>query len=382
MYQKFIEKYSFSAKKSQFMSFVRKEFYHIFRDKRTIMILLGMPIVEIILFGFAISTEVNNSRIAILDSSQDIATTHIINKIEASQYFDIVKIIHNEAEITSAFKRNEVDIIMVFSPQFNKNLHHTGKAQIQLIADATNPNIAVSLTNYATSIISSYQQELLAQYKVPYQIKPEIKLLYNPQMKSSYNFVPGVMGMILMLICAMMTAVSRVREKEMGTMEVLLVSPMKPIFIILAKAVPYFTLSFINLITILLLSVFVLSVPVAGSLFWLTAISLVFILVCLSLGLLISTVSTSQVMAMLISGMALMMPVMLLSGMMFPTENMPLPLQLISHTIPAKWYIIIVKKIMIEGLPITTVLKETAILCFMASVLIVISLKKFKNRLE
>ncbi len=201
-------------------------------------------------------------------------------------------------------------------------------------------------------------------------------------MKSAYNFVPGVMGLILMLICAMMTSISIVREKEMGTMEVLLVSPMRPIFIIFAKAVPYFVLSCVNLFTILILSVYVLHVPIAGSLFWLIIVSLLFIFVSLSLGLLISTLTKTQVAAMLASGMILMMPTMLLSGMIFPIESMPPILQWISHIIPAKWYIMTVKKLMIEGVNVSLAWQEISILMFMSIILITISLKKFKNRLE
>lgn len=201
-------------------------------------------------------------------------------------------------------------------------------------------------------------------------------------MKSAYNFVPGVMGLILMLICAMMTSISIVREKEMGTMEVLLVSPMRPIFIIFAKAVPYFVLSCVNLFTILILSVYVLHVPIAGSLFWLIIVSLLFIFVSLSLGLLISTLTKTQVAAMLASGMILMMPTMLLSGMIFPIESMPPILQWISLIIPAKWYIMTVKKLMIEGVNVSLAWQEISILMFMSIILITISLKKFKNRLE
>ena len=203
-------------------------------------------------------------------------------------------------------------------------------------------------------------------------IVPQLKLLYNPQMKSAYNFVPGVMGLILMLICAMMTSISIVREKETGTMEVLLVSPVKPLFIILAKAVPYFVLSFVNLTTILLLSVYVLDVPVAGSLFWLVVVSLLFIFVSLALGLLISTVTRTQVAAMLVSGLMLMMPTMLLSGMIFP----------ISAVLPARWYIQAVRKLMIEGVDVSLVLMEVGILATMAVLLITVSFKKFKHRLE
>jgi ABC-2 type transport system permease protein len=369
-------------KSNQFLSFVKKEFFHIMRDKRSVLILLGMPIVEIILFGFAITTEVNNSKVAILDPSNDKATLHIIREMEASKYFNVVKRIHSTSEVETTFRRGEIDMAIIFGNNFNEKLNHAGGAQIQLVADATNPNVAVMLTNYANSIIIQYQLDQIWHQQLPYQVKPEVKLLYNPSMKSSFNFVPGVMGMILMLICAMMTSISIVREKETGTMEVLLVSPMKPLNIIIAKAVPYLVLSFINLVTILVLSVFVLHVPVAGSIFSLTLVSIIFILVSLCLGLLISTISDTQVAAMLISGMALMMPVMLLSGMMFPVENMPKPLQFVSHLIPAKWYIMAVKKIMIEGLPLKYALKEMGVLCLMAVVLIGISLKKFKIRLE
>lgn len=365
----------------QFIAFVRKEFYHIFRDRRTILILLGMPVMQIILFGFAITTEVNNVKIAVLDPSKDVSTQAIIRQLDASKYFIVSEIINTSDEIETVFQKGKADLVVVFGQQFDSNLKHTGKAEIQLIADATDPNMATTLTNYATSIIGSFQRQLMAQSSVPVQIIPEIKLLYNPQMKSAYNFVPGVMGLILILICAMMTAISIVREKETGTMEVLLVSPMKPIYIIMAKAVPYFVLSCVNLVTILLLSVYVLGVPVAGSLFWLSIVSVIFIFVALTLGLLISTVTQTQVAAMLISGMGMMMPVMLLSGMIYPTENMPVILQWISDLIPAKWYIMAVKKLMIEGLGVSSILKELGILLLMAAVLITISLKKFKVRL-
>lgn len=366
----------------QFTTFVKKEFRHIFRDKRTMLILLGMPVIQIILFGFAITTEVKNTKIVVFDPSKDVATRQIIDKLNTSKYFDVAEYLTDASKIDRVFKDGKVSMAIVFGESFNENLLHTGKAQIQLIADATDPNTAVTITNYANAIIGSYQLELLKLSGIPYQIKPEIKFLYNPQMKSSYNFVPGVLGMIMMLICAMMTAIAIVREKEMGTMEVLLVSPMKPIFIILAKAVPYFTLSCINLVTVLLLSVYVLDVPVAGSIVLLFLVSMLFIFVALALGLLVSTRTSKQMAAMLISGMAFMMPVVLLSGMMFPIENMPVVLQWLSNIIPAKWYIICVKDIMIKGVGIEFILKEVLILALMAFVIVMLSLKNFKNRLE
>lgn len=365
----------------QFIAFIKKEFFHIFRDKRTMMILVGMPIVQIILFGFAISTEVKNVRIAVLNPSNDVITRKIIDRLDASEYFTVKRELHSPQEVERAFQEGDVNMALVFSSQFAGGLYN-GDARLQLIADATDPNMATMQANYATGIIASIQQEMLPAGKMATSIVPDIKLLYNPQMKSAYNFVPGVMGLILMLICAMMTSISIVREKETGTMEILLVSPVKPLFIILAKAAPYFVLSFVNLATILLLSVYVLDVPVAGSLFWLIAVSLLFIFVSLSLGLLISSVTRTQVAAMLASGLILMMPTMLLSGMIFPIESMPLPLRLLSDVLPARWYIQAVRKLMIEGVVVSLVWKEVSILAVMAAVLITISLKKFKHRLE
>ena len=366
----------------QLISFIRKEFYHILRDKTTIMILLLMPVIQIILFGFALTTEVKNTEVAVLVPTNDEATSRIIDKINASAYFDVVEKIHTTGEIQPIFRDAKAKLVVVFEDHFAEKLHQTGKAHIQLIADATDPNAATSFTFYAGNIINSYQQELMGASANPYQIKPEIKMLYNPQMIGAFNFVPGVLGMIMLLICAMMTSIAIVREKEMGTMEILLVSPMKPIYTILSKITPYFVLSCVNFATIMLLSVFVLKVPIAGSFISLVFVSLLYIFVSLALGLLVSTLTNSQQAAMLISGMGLMIPVMLLSGMIFPIENMPVALQWLSDIVPAKWYISAVKAIMIKGLGITSVLKEVAILSLMGAVLVTVSLKKFKVRLE
>jgi len=366
----------------QLLSFIRKEFYHILRDKTTMMILLLMPIIQIILFGFALTTEVKDTQVAVLVPTNDEASSRIIDKLDASAYFDVVAKIHTTDEIQPIFRDAKAKLVVVFEDHFGEKLRHNGTAHIQLLADATDPNAATSFTFYASNIINSYQQELMGENKNPYQITPEVKMLFNPQMKSSFNFVPGVLGMIMLLICAMMTSIAIVREKEMGTMEILLVSPMKPIYIILSKITPYFVLSCVNFATIMLLSVFVLGVPIAGSFMSLVAVSLLYIFVSLSFGLLVSTITNSQQAAMLVSGMGLMIPVMLLSGMMFPIENMPLPLQWLSCIVPARWYIAAVKAIMIEGLGITSVLKEVGILCLMGTILVTISLKKFKVRLE
>lgn len=367
---------------NQFLIFIKKEFYHIFRDKLTLWILLGLPVLMLSLFGFAITTEVKNTRMAVYDPSRDAATGAIINKLSANDYFIFERFLDSPQEIESVFKTGEIGLVVVFNENFYENMVRTGDAKVQLITDGTDPNTAITLTNYATNIIRAYQQELANSNYVPFQIVPEAKLLYNPQMKSAYNFVPGVMGMILMLICAMMTSISIAREKEKGTMEVLLVSPMKPLVIILAKAVPYLALSLVNLTTILLFSVFVLKVPVAGSLAALFSLSVVFIFVCLALGLLISTVVNTQLIALLISSVALMAPIILLSGMIFPVENMPIFLRIPAEVIPARWFIIANKKVMIKGLGFESITRELLILGSMAVLLITLSLKKFKNRLE
>jgi len=364
----------------QLWSFIKKEFHHIFRDKTTVMILLLMPVIQIILFGFALSTEVKDTKVVVLANTNDDATQRIIDRMDASEYFDVAIMAHNSNEINAAFRDGKAKLAMVFENHFSENLKHTGTAHIQLIADATDPNAATSFMFYASNIITSYQQDI--SQSGGGMIQPEVKMLYNPQMISAFNFVPGVLGMIMILICAMMTSIAIVREKEMGTMEILLVSPMKPIYTILSKIAPYFVLSVINFITIMLLSVFVLKVPIVGSFMSLLAVSLLYIFVALALGLLISTLTSSQLAAMMISGMGLMIPVMLLSGMIFPVENMPPFLRFISNFVPARWYIDAVKTIMIKGLSITAVLKDIGVLVLMGTVLVAISLKKFKVRLE
>lgn len=370
---------------NEFLAFVKKEFFHIIRDRRTILILLVMPIVQIILFGYAITTEVKNTQVAVFDPAKDAVTQEIKAKFQASPYFTIAEELNSFEEINNVFKHGKISLVIVFSEDFGNRLLHTNEASIQLIADGTEPNQATTLTQYASGILNQfaieYRQKTQPLSGVGMQIIPEVKMLYNPQSKSAYNFVPGVMGMVLILICAMMTSIAIVREKEMGTMEILLSSPLKPIYIILAKAVPYFTLSVVNLITILLLAVFAFGVPIAGNLFWLVLISLVFIFLALALGLLISTVVSNQAAAMLISGMALMMPIMLLSGMVFPVESMPKILQWISCVVPARWYIEAVKKLMIQGVEVQYVVKEFVILAVMTIGLLGISLKNFKARL-
>lgn len=366
----------------QFFFFVQKEFYHVWRDKRTMIILFGMPVMQILIFGFALTNEVKNARIAVLDQSKDNTSRGIIDEISASRYFDVATILHSPDDLEKVFKSGKVKMAVVFPANLEHDLRHGNKASVQLIADATDPNVATTLANYATAIIMDHQVSQAGGIKIPLEIKTEMRMLYNPQLKGSYGFVPGVMAMVLMLVCAMMTSISIVREKEMGTMEVILVSPIRPIRVIIAKMVPYFLLSAVNIGSILLLSVYVLDVPIRGSLLLLVSECLLFTVTVLALGLLISSVANSQQVAMLVSLMGMFLPTMMLSGFMFPVENMPVPLQIISNIVPAKWFYFIVRNVMIKGLTFDYIWKETLILAGMTVFFMVVSVKKFKTRLE
>lgn len=365
----------------QLFSFMKKEFLHVLRDRRSLLILFGMPIAQLLIFGFALTNEIKNAKIIVMDHAQDETSRQIIDQISASNYFEIEEIIQTPNQIETAFKKGEIKMVLVFPNQFGHDLQHQRIANLQIIADASDPNQATTLTNYATSIIRDYQLASAENQAVPYSIIPEIRMLYNPQLKGAPNFVPGVIALILMLVCVMMTAVSIVREKETGTMEVLLVSPFKPILVIVSKAIPYLLLSLINVGSILLLSTYVLDVPVKGSILLLFAESTLFIITCLTLGIFISIKVQSQQVAMLISFMGMMLPTILFSGFMFPIENMPIVLQAISNIIPAKWFYIIVKSIMIKGLGFSFIWKETLILVGITIFFLVMSLKNFKTRL-
>ena len=354
---------------------------HIWRDKRTLLILFGMPVAQMLIFGFALTNEVKNSRAAVLDPSKDQYSLQLTQRIAASKYFDLRDNLEKPADIERAFKKGEIRVAIIFPENFMQQLLHSRTATVQIIADASDPNIATTVTNYANAIIHDYQQDLLDNPSYPYSIQTNVRMLYNPQLKGAFNFVPGVMSMILLLVCTMMTSVSIVKEKELGTMEVLLASPSRPGMVITAKALPYLFLSIINICTILLLSVYVLELPIRGSLLLLMAESILFIITALSLGLLISIITDSQRTAMFISLVGMFLPTLMLSGFMFPIENMPRALQIISNIVAAKWYFIIVKSVMLKGLGLSAVWKETLILCGMTAFLLLLAVKKFKIRL-
>lgn len=366
----------------RFIGFVKKEFHHIFRDFRTMLILFGMPVAQIMIFGYVVSNEIKDVKIGIYDKSKDNITKELTNKITASGFFILHDNITSDKEIEEAFKRGIIREVVVFENNFAQKLKREGSASVQIIADASDANTANIVANYTESIIKSYTRNELLSQGLPYQIVPEVRMLYNNELKGVYMFVPGTMALILMLVSAMMTSISIAREKEMGTMEVLLVSPLKPLPIVIGKVIPYMVLSFINAMVIIALSFIVFDMPIQGNIIFLMLETLLFIVMALSLGILISTVSNSQMVAMFISMFVLMLPTILLSGFIFPIENMPKVLQWISAIMPAKYFITIVKDIMIKGSGIMIVWKETLILIGMTIFFLLMSIKKFKVRLE
>jgi ABC-2 type transport system permease protein len=362
--------------------FIIKEFLQIFRDYRSMVILFGIPLAQIFLFGFALNMDLNNAHIAILDKSNDARSMELISKIDASDYFIVDKMISSETEIEPSFRNGKIKEVIIIPEDFAKKIETDQNADIQVIADASDPNTATILVNYTAAITNDFQKSISKiSASIPI-IKTKNQFRYNETLKSVYMFVPGVFTIILMLVSAMMTSISIAKEKELGTMEILLVSPINPVQIILGKVLPYVLLSFINASLILLLSAYVFQMPFAGNIFLLLAESLLFIIMSLSLGIFISTISNSQQTAMLLSMFALLLPTILLSGFIFPIKNMPVILQLLSHIMPGKWFIIIVKDIILKGASLQDIWKESLIILSMTMLFIGLSVKKFNVRLS
>lgn len=367
----------------RFLGFVKKEFLHIFRDFRTLIILFGIPAAQILLFGFVVSTDIKDAGVAFLDLSKDEITEKISDKICSSGFFRRTDDLLNYNDIDNTLKKGKTKAVIVFSKDFGSKLVNEGQASLTIIADGSEPNTATLVTNYITAIVTDFNRELSGiSDGQTLLIQPEVRMFYNPSLKGHFMFVPGVITLILILICALMTSVTITREKEFGTMEVLLVSPLRPVQIILGKVTPYFILSFINVIVILILSWLVFGLPVKGSIVLLLVESMLYILMSLSLGILISTVSSTMQQAIFISLVGMMLPTVLLSGFIFPIENMPAVYGWISSVLPPRYFIVIIKSIMIKGTGFLYIWKETLILVIMTIVFILLSIKNFRIRLE
>jgi ABC-2 type transport system permease protein len=373
---------SFKGQAALFRALIVKEFKHVIRDGRSLFFLLAQPVMMMVLFGFALSNEVKESKAVIIDHARDEVSHTLIDRFNQSHFFQVIDVIPNENEIQHLFEKGLARLAIILPVNLADDLKHLNQAAVQIVADASDPNTAQIAATYAGAIFRDFQNEELGTFKIPYEIKIETKMLYNPQLISAFNFVPGVMTLILMILGAMMTSVAIVREKELGTMEVLLASPMHPMQVVLSKGIPYLVLAFINVIIILLLSVYVLHVPIRGSVPLLLVESLLFITTTLALGLLISTITEKQQVAMFIALVGLMLPSLIFSGFMFPIENMPFPLRMISNVVPTRWYYSIVRAIMVKGLGFSSIIRPTIILAIMTIVLTVIAIKKFKVRLQ
>ena len=365
----------------EFIAFVKKEFHHIFRDQRTLVVLFGMPIAQLLLFGYAITTEVSNANLAVYDPDPSQFSMQLTNKLTSSGFFSLAQNIQNKSEIEEVFKSSKAKLVVVYPKDFEQK-YTRGEASVQLISDGSDPNLASILTNSASGIIMNWAKGNLPMNIQMETINTEVKWHYNPSLKSASTFVPGVVTIILMLVSAMLTSISITREKELGTIEILLVSPLKPVMIIIGKVTPFIILSLLNAVIILGAAKLIFDVPVNGSIVLLLLESLLFIIASLGLGVLISTVSETQQTALMLSLFALMLPTILLSGFIFPISNMPLPLQVISNIIPAKWFLIIIKSIMLKGLGFAFIWKETLVIFGMAVFFIGLSIRKFKIRLQ
>lgn len=361
-----------------FNAFLKKEIFHILRDPRTLMILFGMPILLVFIFGFAVTNEFKNASIAVLDKSKDDLSKALIEQLAASKHFNLVESFEYSEDLKKAFRKNEIKLAIVIPAQFEKQFYKESALKIQLITDASDPNLATTLTNYTTGIIQRFQKERSQKIGISNQIEVKSRMLFNPKLKAAYNFIPGVVALILMLISAMMTSLTIAKEKESGTMDLLLLSPLSPLLIILGKVAPYFLLSFINAIIVFGLGYWLFEVPILGNIFLLIGLSLLYLLVTLSLGILISTISKTQQTAMMISLFVLMMPTVILSGFLFPIASMPFILQKVSNIIPAKYFIIIEQAIMLKGAGIEAVFQPAAVLFLMMMIFILVALKNFK----
>lgn len=367
----------------RFLVFVKKEFLHIFRDARTLVILFLIPAALLLLFGFVISTDLRNARVAFLDFSNDGMTRQISNKICSSGFFEKGETLHNYNDVGRVLRGGNTKAVIIFEKDFARKLTAEGKATVNVITDGSEPNMATMATNYISAIVGDFNRQLTGPAASGMLlVKPEIRMFYNPALKGQHMFVPGVITMIMILICALMTSITITREKEFGTMEALLVSPLKPIQIILGKIMPYFILSLVDIVMILLLSRYVFDLPVRGNPALMLGESMLYILMSLSIGILISTLVKTMQQAIFISLIGLMLPTVLLSGFIFPIEDMPEIYNWISALLPPRYFVTIMKNVMIKGTGFMFVWKETVVLVGFTLIAIIVSAKKFKIRLQ
>jgi ABC-2 type transport system permease protein len=366
---------------SALVGLLKKETYHILRDRRTLIVITLMPIVQVIIFGYAIRTDVEHVRIAIVDPAPDYATLALRARFGATDAFQIVGVWPTSDGVDPLFQRGETQAAIAFEPGFARRLGQGLPARVQIITDSTEPNTGSTVQAYALQVIQGYEREIRAG-SGGVRIVPQVRTRFNPTRESSNLFVPGLMAFVLTIISSLMTAISLTREKETGTLETLLVSPLRPWQIVVGKVAPYLVIGFVSVIGVIVEARLVFNVPLVGSLVLLLAEGLLFILVSLSLGILISARTSSQRVAMFGALVGTMLPTMLLSGFIFPLESLPWPLRAISFVVPARWFVTVARSIMLKGVGLSYLWRETLVLAVMALVLLTLSTKSFKERLE
>ncbi len=367
---------------------LQKEAFHILRDRRTLIVLIALPVVQVVLFGFAIRTDIDGVRLAVVDSAPDYATMALRDRFASADVFRTVSVVARTADLEPLFQNGQAQQAIVFKPGFAADLARGEPAQILIVTDATEPNTGSLLQAYAQAVIDGYQRELSASATPSVArasrivIAPDVRVRFNPTRASSNLFVPGLMAFVLTIVSSMMTAISITREKETGTMEAMLVSPLRPLEIIVGKVAPYLVIGFVSAIAIIVEARLVFRVPLRGSLPLLLFEAALFILVSLSLGILVSARTSSQRLAMMAALLGTMLPNVLLSGFIFPVESMPWLLRILSNIVPGRWFVAIARGIMLKGVGLAYVWQETLILGVMAAVLLAASVHSFKERLE
>jgi ABC-2 type transport system permease protein len=360
---------------------LRKEVYHILRDRRTLIVIVALPILQVVIFGYAIRTDVDHVRLAIVDPAPDPVTLAIRSRFGAARVFETVAVVPRIEMLEDLFRRGAAQGAVVFEAGFAERMARGLPAGLLIIADATEPNTGSIVSSYAGAVVQAYQQETLPP-SGSIRIVPSVRMRFNPTRESSNLFVPGLMAFVLTIISSLMTAITLTREKETGTMEALLVSPLRPWQIIVGKVAPYLVVGFASVAGVILEARLVFHVPLRGSLTLLLVEGLLFILVSLSLGILISARTSSQRVAMLGALVGTMLPTMLLSGFIFPIESMPWPLRAISTIVPARWFVLVARSIMLKGVGLSYLWRPSLVLLAMALVLLTASTRAFHERLD
>lgn len=366
---------------SAFTGFVRKEAYHILRDRQTFWVLLLMPLVQVLLFGYAVRTDVTNIRVAVVDPTPSAATRALVQRIAASDRFRVVDVYPTTAQLDAGFRSGALRQAIVLPRDAERAMGGSASVTVQLITDAADPNTGSVMQAYASSIIQRWFAESTAR---PGGVRFDLatRMRYNPTLESVNLFVPGLIALVLTIISAMMTAISITREKEVGTMEMLLVSPLHPWAIVAGKVAPYIVMGFTNVLLVLGAARVVFGMPLRGNVVLLLAECLLYILTALALGIVISTRASTQRTAMIAALAGLLLPTLMLSGFIFPLESLPTPLRILTNIVPARWFLLIVRGIMVKGAGLATLWQESLILLGITALLLVVGARRLAIRLE